>query len=72
MNLAAPEFTGTSRGALVSALKQVGRDGELTVCSPRGTVRSMFELTRLHRVISIVEMPSGNAQTPASDLLSPA
>jgi anti-sigma B factor antagonist len=42
-------------GALVSALKRIGRDGELKVCSLNAGVRSMFELTRLNRVIPIAE-----------------
>ena len=42
-------------GALVSALKRIGRDGELTICAPRPAVRSMFELTRLDRLMPIVD-----------------
>jgi anti-sigma B factor antagonist len=42
-------------GALVSALKRLGRDGELRVCSLNANVRSMFELTRLNRVIPIAD-----------------
>ena len=71
INLAGVEFMDSSGlGALVSALKHIGRDGALTVCSPREAVRSMFELTRLHRVIPIVDMPSESARTPASELFS--
>jgi anti-sigma B factor antagonist len=40
-------------GAIVAAIKHIGRDGELKVCGAQPTVRSMFELTRLHRIISI-------------------
>jgi anti-sigma B factor antagonist len=42
-------------GVIVSALKHLGREGELKVCAPQAAVRSMFELTRLHRVIGIFE-----------------
>lgn len=40
-------------GALVSALKRIGRDGELKVRALTPPVKSMFELTRLDRVITI-------------------
>jgi anti-sigma B factor antagonist len=50
------EFIDSSGlGALISALKHLGRDGELTVSSLTAAVRSMFELTRLNRVITIVD-----------------
>ena len=50
------EFIDSSGlGALVSALKHMGRDGELKVCSLNASVRSMFELTRLNRVIQIAD-----------------
>lgn len=56
VNLAHVEFIDSSGlGALVSTLKRIGRDGELTVCSPTDAVRSMFELTRLNRVIPITD-----------------
>jgi anti-sigma B factor antagonist len=42
-------------GVIVSALKRLGREGELKVCAPQPAVRSMFELTRLHRVIGIFD-----------------
>jgi anti-sigma B factor antagonist len=41
--------------ALVSALTRIGRGGELRVCSLKPGVRSMFELTRLDRIISVLE-----------------
>jgi len=50
------EFIDSSGlGALVSALKRLGRDGQLRVCSLNAGVRSMFELTRLNRVIPIAD-----------------
>ena len=71
INLAGVEFMDSSGlGALVSALKHIGRDGELAVCSPTEAVRSMFELTRLHRVIPIVDMRSEGAKTPTPEALS--
>jgi anti-sigma B factor antagonist len=56
VNLANVEFMDSSAlGALVSALKRIGADGELKVYAPMAGVRSMFELTRLHRVIPILD-----------------
>jgi anti-sigma B factor antagonist len=56
IDLAKVEFMDSSGlGALVSALKRLGRDGDLRVSSLTPAVRSMFELTRLNRVIKIVE-----------------
>jgi anti-sigma B factor antagonist len=56
VNLCHVEFMDSSGlGALVSALKRIGRGGELTVCSPGAGVRSMLELTRLNRIIPVVE-----------------
>jgi anti-sigma B factor antagonist len=50
------EFIDSSGlGALVSALKRIGGSGELRVCALRPSVRSMFELTRLNRVIPIAD-----------------
>jgi len=41
-------------GALVSGFKNASaRDGSLKLCSLQPQVRSMFELTRLHRVFEI-------------------
>jgi anti-sigma B factor antagonist len=56
VNMELVEFIDSSGlGALVSALKRMGRDGELRVCSLQKNVRSMFELTRLNRVIPIAD-----------------
>jgi anti-sigma B factor antagonist len=56
VNLARVEFIDSSGlGALVSALKRLGRPGELKVCGLSDAVRSMFELTRLNRVIPITD-----------------
>jgi anti-sigma B factor antagonist len=56
INMERVEFIDSSGlGALVSALKRLGRDGELKVCSLTAGVRSMFELTRLNRVITIAD-----------------
>ncbi len=54
LNLRNVTFVDSSGlGVIVSALKHLGREGELKVCAPQAAVRSMFELTRLHRVIGI-------------------
>jgi anti-sigma B factor antagonist len=42
-------------GALVSASKRLGSDGDMKVCSLSAKVRSMFERTHLNRVIVIAE-----------------
>lgn len=64
VNLSRVQFMDSSGlGALVSALKRLGRAGELRVCGPTDTVRSMLELTRLTRVIPIADVSaiSGSA-----------
>lgn len=54
INMERVEFIDSSGlGALVSAIKRMGRDGDLRVCSLTPAVRAMFELTRLNRVIPI-------------------
>jgi anti-sigma B factor antagonist len=54
INMEWVEFIDSSGlGALVSAIKRIGKDGELRVCSVAPAVRAMFELTRLNRVITI-------------------
>ena len=71
VNLARVEFMDSSGlGALVSVLKHIGRDGEIAVCSPTEAVRSMFELTRLHRVIPIVDMQSAGVKSPTAEACS--
>ena len=45
-------------GAVVSALKRIGRDGDLRVRSLTDGVRTMFELTRLNRVIPVAPEPT--------------
>lgn len=42
-------------GALVSALKRIGPNGQLRIARPRPAVRSLLELTRLNRVIPIID-----------------
>lgn len=41
--------------AMVSGVKRLGAAGALRVCGAQPPVRSMFELTRLHRVLSVLE-----------------
>jgi anti-sigma B factor antagonist len=56
VNLTCVQFIDSSGlGALVSALKRIGRTGQLKVCGLNEGVRSMFELTRLNRVIPIAD-----------------
>jgi anti-sigma B factor antagonist len=76
VNLQHVEFMDSAAlGVLLSALKHVGLEGELKACSPRPAVRSMFELTRLNRIIPLLETeaealssfraPSGEGDAPA-------
>ena len=40
----------TGLGAIVAALKLVGRDGELVVCGLNDSVSTLFKLTRMDKV----------------------
>jgi len=55
INLSAVRFVDSSGlGALVSGFKNASaREGSLKLCGLQPQVRSMFELTRLHRVFEI-------------------
>lgn len=55
INLSEVRFIDSSGlGALVSGFKNASaREGSLKLCSLQPQVRSMFELTRLHRVFEI-------------------
>jgi len=44
-------------GAMVSALKFLGKNGNLKICSVGPKVRFMLELTRLHKVFTIYDCP---------------
>lgn len=41
--------------AMVSGVKRLGTAGALRVCGAQPPVRSMFELTRLHRVVAMLD-----------------
>ena len=48
------EFIDSSGlGAIVSALKMLGGNGDLVICGARETVMSMFKLTRMDKVFRI-------------------
>jgi len=54
MNLEYVEFVDSSGlGAIVACLKNIGKDGDLKLCSLQPAVKSLVELTRLHRVFQI-------------------
>lgn len=59
IDLSAVRFVDSSGlGALVSGFKNASaRDGSLKLCGLQPQVRSMFELTRLHRVFEIYTTP---------------
>ena len=42
-------------GAIVSALKNIGKNGDLKIVNPRAQVKDMFELTRLNLVFNIFD-----------------
>ena len=50
-------------GALISCLKSMGGQGELVLCGTRGTVSSMFKLTRMDKVF---RMFSGSDEAVAA------
>lgn len=56
LELGEVEFIDSSGlGALVSILKLLGEDGDLAISSASPTVLSLFKLTRMDRVFTIVE-----------------
>lgn len=42
-------------GAMVSVLKALGPSGSLAVCNVKGSVLSLFKLTRMDKVFAILE-----------------
>ena len=42
-------------GAIVSALKNIGKNGDLKIVNPRAQVKDMLELTRLNLVFNIFD-----------------
>jgi anti-sigma B factor antagonist len=54
LDLGAVTFIDSSGlGALVSILKVIGKNGDIVLCGTRGTVASMFKLTRMDKVFRI-------------------
>jgi anti-sigma B factor antagonist len=54
LDLAAVSFIDSSGlGALISSLKALGSDGHLVISGARGTVASMFKLTRMDKVLRL-------------------
>ena len=54
VDLSAVDFLDSSGlGALVSVLKALGGQGALAVCGPKGSVLSLFKLTRMDKVFAI-------------------
>ncbi|MHC9543925.1 MAG: STAS domain-containing protein [Vulcanimicrobiota bacterium] len=54
LNLEDVDFIDSSSlGAIVAVMKNLGRDGELILCSLQPGVKSLVELTRMHRVFKI-------------------
>jgi anti-sigma B factor antagonist len=54
LDLGGVDFLDSSGlGALVSILKSLGAQGAMAVCGARGTVLSLFKLTRMDKVFTI-------------------
>ena len=54
LDLAAVSFIDSSGlGALISTLKALGSDGKLVITGARGTVASLFKLTRMDKVLRL-------------------
>ena len=54
LNLEAVSFIDSSGlGALIASLKALGSDGHLVISGARGTVASMFKLTRMDKVFRL-------------------
>lgn len=54
LNLAQVQFMDSSGlGAMVSALKTMGGQGDVVVCGVRTTVMMLFELTRMNQVFRL-------------------
>ena len=54
LDLSNVDFVDSSGlGAILSSLKTLGKNGDLVICSINDTVKSLFELTRMHRILRI-------------------
>ena len=54
LNLSKVDFMDSSGlGAVISALKKIGNDGNIVICGVKETVMSLFRLTRMDRVFDI-------------------
>jgi anti-sigma B factor antagonist len=54
LNLSKVDFIDSSGlGAVISALKKIGDNGNIVICSVKDTVMSLFRLTRMDRVFEI-------------------
>ena len=54
LDLSHVDFVDSSGlGAILSSLKTLGKDGDLVICCINDNVKSLFELTRMYRVLQI-------------------
>lgn len=53
-------------GAIISSLKTLGGGGDLVLCGIQENVKSLFELTRMHRIFKIYEMREDALQAMAT------
>ena len=56
LNLSEVDFIDSSGlGAIVSALKKVGREGDIVICNSKDPVKTLFKLTRMDKVFRLFE-----------------
>ena len=48
-----PLLTRAAWGALIASLKALGTDGHLVIAGARGSVASMFKLTRMDKILRL-------------------
>ena len=68
INLSAVDFIDSSGlGAMVLILRKIGTDGRIKLCKLKGSVKSIFELTRLDEVFEIHKSVEGAIESLKSD-----
>lgn len=56
LNMSAVDFVDSSGlGAMVSVIKSIGENGQLSICSAKDPVMRMFKLTRMNKVFAMFE-----------------
>ena len=56
LNLSEVDFIDSNGlGAIISALKKVCKDGDIVICNPKDTIKTLFKLIRMDRVFRLFE-----------------